>query len=74
MSDHKQLRYVDHRPITISLKLYRGSIGLPNKDNVIKVTDAEYRTLIKRTNGRAPCFVPVEPASPRRNRATSQED
>lgn len=76
MSEVKQLRYVDHRPISMNLRLYGGQfIKLPNEkmQNIIKVTDAEYQHLIKRTNGVKQCFEPVDAPAVRVRRSQGQE-
>lgn len=54
----KKLKYIDHRPMSISLKLYGGRfISLPNKNfETINVTDDEARVLLKRKNGEKPTF------------------
>lgn len=72
----KQLRYIDKRPINMNLKLYGGKfIGLPMKtgDNVINVTDDEFRILLKRRNGTKPVFEPVQARQSRRSQETIEQ-
>lgn len=71
----KQLKYIDHRPIRMNLKM-GGWIALPNSKtgNIIHVTDAEASALLKRKNGTLPCFEPVREQRPEpRARRQSEE-
>jgi hypothetical protein len=69
--DHS-IKYIDTRPIFFPrLTRYPGGKTLPGGDGIIKVTDGEYKTLMKMKNGPNPCFEDVK--EPRR-RAASQEE
>ena len=61
--DKCSLKYVDWRPIYFSdraLKYYPGGLVLPDKDNIIHVTEREKRQLLKRRNGDMPCYVEAD--------------
>jgi len=56
MQQHK-IKYVDVRPITIPyLTYHKGGVDLPSGDNILIVSDAEKRHLLKMRNGINPCF------------------
>ena len=57
-----QLKYVDHRPIFLPrLTNYRNGLTLPNKDNIVEVTEKEKRHLLKQKNGDKNCFEIIRP-------------
>ena len=70
---NNRIKYIDDRPIFFPrLKYYPGGIALPKGDNVIQVTESEYKNLMKMKNGDANCFADVR--QPRRQAAENKED
>lgn len=66
------IKYVDARPMFFpKLKSYPGGIALPKGESVIKVTESEYKNLMKMKNGPNPCF---EDVRQRKTREAKQED
>lgn len=55
-----KIKYIDHRKIVIPyLTYHRGGLSLPSGDNIVRVNDSEKRSLMKKKNGRKPCFEEV---------------
>ena len=54
-----ELEYIDFRKIWFppnALKYYSAGFDLPNKSNMVKVTNEEKKQLLKRKNGKSFCF------------------
>jgi len=61
MAETKRLKYIDHKKLWFpSLFFYRGGIGLPGGDNIIKVTEQEAISLLSRKNGSNFCFEEIK--------------
>jgi hypothetical protein len=56
-----KIKYVDVRPLTIPyLKYHRGGVNLPSGDNELKVSESEFRNLMKMRNGQNKCFEEIK--------------
>ena len=57
-----KVKYTDilRRIFIASLTHYPRGIALPSKDNIIEVTDGEFKSLLKMKNGNSVCFEKVE--------------
>ena len=67
------IKYMDDRPIFIPrLKYYPGGISLPNKENIITVTEGERKNFLRLMNGDRPCWEDVK--EPTRRRASIESE
>jgi hypothetical protein len=63
-----KIKYIDKRPLTIPyLKYHRGGVTLPSGDNILKVSDTEFRNLMKIRNGKNKCFEEIKKVEVKEN-------
>lgn len=64
-----KIKYVDHRPIVIPyLKFHRGGLTLPSGDNIIKVSESEFKYFMKMKNGSKQCFIEIKDKAKEENK------